>query len=356
MLGSPVHLETAPASRSGQDHVRLLRPAGLAVSWAVLYSAIAPLSRWITYGLLGLPEGTRLAESVEFFLYDVPKVLLLLVAVVFGVGVLRTFVTPERTRQVLAGRRESVGNVLAAGLGIFTPFCSCSAVPLFIGFVKSGVPLGVTFSFLIAAPMVNEVALVLLAGLFGPRVALLYLGTGLGIAIVAGWVIGRLHLERWIEPWVSAMPATGEAPATTGTMGWAARARAGREAVGEIVGRVWPWVVGGIAVGAVIHGYVPTGAMGRLLGAGQWWTVPAAVVLGVPMYSNAAGILPVVHALIEKGVPLGSALAFMMSVVAISLPEVIILRRVLQPRLIAVFIGVVTAGIVAVGVLFNALL
>ncbi len=356
MTGSPVRLEAAPAPRSGHDYLRLLRPVGLAVLWVVLYSGNASLARWITYGLLGLPEGTRLAESVEFFLYDVPKVLLLLAAVVFGVGVLRTFVTPERTRQVLAGRRESVGNVLAAGLGIVTPFCSCSAVPLFIGFVKSGVPLGVTFSFLIAAPMVNEVALVLLAGLFGPRVALLYLGTGLGIAIAAGWVIGRLHLERWIEPWVSAMPAPGAAAAATGPMGWTARARAGRDAVGELVGRVWPWVVVGIAVGAVIHGYVPTGAMSHLLGAGQWWSVPVAVVLGVPMYSNAAGVLPVVHALIEKGVPLGSALAFMMSVVAISLPEVIILRKVLQPRLIAVFIGIVTAGIVTVGVLFNALL
>ncbi len=321
-----------------------------------LYSSTASLAHWLTYSLLGLGEGTRLGASVAFFLYDVPKVLLLLVAVVFAVGVVRSFVTPERTRQILAGKRESVGNVLAAGLGIVTPFCSCSAVPLFIGFVKSGIPLGVTFSFLIAAPMVNEVALVLLAGLFGPWVTLLYLTTGLTIAIVAGWVIGRLHLEAWIEPWVTALPAMGAGAVEEPSLGWGDRVRAGREAVTEIVGKVYPWVVAGIAIGAVIHGYVPTGAMASLLGADGWWSVPLAVVLGVPMYSNAAGIIPIVQALMEKGVPLGSALAFMMSVIALSFPEMVILRKVLRPRLIAVFTGVVTAGIIAVGYLFNAVL
>lgn len=355
MTSVPPRLGELPHSGGGFAWGRGLPLAGAVLVWVALYRLVAPLSRWLAHDLLGLGVGTRLGEAVAFFLYDVPKVLLLLVAVVFGVGVLRTFVTPERTRQILAGRRESVGNVLAAGLGIVTPFCSCSAVPLFIGFVKSGVPLGVTFSFLIAAPMVNEVALVLLAGLFGARVALIYLATGLAIAIVAGWVIGRLRLERWVEPWVTAMPAIAAADPGGTPMAWGERFRAGREAVGEIVGRVWPWVVAGIAAGALIHGYVPTGTMTRLLGADRWWSVPAAVVVGVPMYSNAAGILPVVHALIEKGVPLGSALAFMMSVIAISFPEMVILRKVLQPRLIAVFIGVVAAGIVAVGLLFNAL-
>lgn len=326
------------------------------VLWVALYSQTASAAHWLTYNLFGIGEGTRLGESVAFFLYDVPKVLLLLVAVVFAVGVIRSFVTPERTRQILAGRRESIGNVLAAGLGIVTPFCSCSAVPLFIGFVKSGVPLGVTFSFLIAAPMVNEVALVLLAGLFGPWVALLYLGTGLSIAIVAGWVIGRLHLEGWVEPWVTAMPAMRAGEVVPDRLGWGDRVQAGREAVAEIVGKVWPWVVAGIAVGAVIHGYVPTGAMASLLGTGRWWSVPLAVVLGVPMYSNAAGIIPIVQALMEKGAPLGSVLAFMMSVIALSFPEMVILRKVLQPRLIAVFVGVVTVGIVLVGYLFNAVL
>ncbi len=335
---------------------RLLWAGAGVVLWVGLYSQTATVADWLTYDLFGLNEGTRLGESLAFFLYDVPKVLLLLVAVVFGVGVIRSFVTPERTRQLLAGRRESVGNIMAAGLGIVTPFCSCSAVPLFIGFVKGGVPLGVTFSFLISAPMVNEVALVLLAGLFGPWVALLYLTTGLTIAIVAGWVIGRLHLEAWIEPWVTAMPAVAATGAESPILRWGDRVTLGREAVAEIVGKVWPWVVAGIGVGALIHGYVPTGAMAQLLGTGRWWSVPLAVVLGVPMYSNAAGIIPIVQALLEKGAPFGSVLAFMMSVIALSFPEMVILRKVLQPKLIAVFIGVVTAGIVMVGYLFNAVL
>ena len=356
MTSAPLPLHSAGPGQRSTSGRRVAAAAAVLLAWVALYAGLEPLSQWLTHRLLGLEGGSRLAESVAFFLYDTPKVLLLLVAVVFGVGVIRSYVTPERTRQILAGRRESVGNVLAAGLGTVTPFCSCSAVPLFIGFVKSGVPLGVTFSFLIAAPMVNEVALVLLAGLFGPWVALLYLSTGLTIAILAGWTIGRLHLEAWIEPWVTAMPAMRAGEVAPGQLDWGARLLAGREAVGEIVGKVWPWVVAGIAVGAVIHGYVPTGAMASLLGTGRWWSVPFAVVLGVPMYSNAAGIIPIVQALMEKGAPLGSALAFMMSVIALSFPEMVILRKVLQPRLIAVFIGVVTAGIIAVGYLFNAVL
>jgi uncharacterized membrane protein YraQ (UPF0718 family) len=279
---------------------------------------------------------------------------MLLFVVVFGVGIVRSFFTPERTRRMLAGRRQTVGNVLAALLGVVTPFCSCSAVPLFIGFVTTGVPLGVTFSFLISAPMVNEVALVLLFGLFGWKVAALYLGTGLAIAMIAGWTIGRLHLEKWVEGWVY-QTKTGVGPDTAPLSG-ADRVRAGRDAVKDIVGKVWPYVLAGIAVGAGIHGYVPENFMASIMGKGAWWSVPLAVLIGVPMYSNAAGIIPVVQALLGKGAALGTVLAFMMSVIGLSLPEMIILRKVLRPPLIATFAGVVALGILLVGYLFNIVL
>jgi uncharacterized membrane protein YraQ (UPF0718 family) len=333
-----------------------LRGLGLGLfalaAWLLLYSQLRPLSRFLTYDLFALAAGSRFASAIEFFLYDTPKVLLLLVLVVYGVGVIRTFFTPEKTRKILAGRHESVGNVLAALLGIFTPFCSCSAVPLFIGFVTAGVPLGVTFSFLIAAPMVNEIALILLYGLLGWKVAALYLLTGLAVAIVAGWVIGRLNMEGHIEGWVRELRLS-DATIPDERLSWADRLVRGREAVRDIVGKVWPYVVAGIAVGAGIHGYVPEGALAAIMGKGAWWSVPAAVLLGVPMYSNAAGIVPVIHALLEKGAALGTVLAFMMSVIALSLPEMVILRKVLMPRLIAVFVGVVAAGILLVGYLFN---
>ncbi len=244
--------------------------------------------------------------------------------------------------------------MLAASLGIVTPFCSCSAVPLFIGFVSAGVPLGVTFSFLISAPMVNEVALGLLFGLVGWKVALTYLGFGLAVAIVSGWIIGRLHLEHWLEEWVRNIRSTAiDLPPEELTA--VDRIKAGIEAVKEIVGKVWPWIIAGIAVGAFIHGYVPADLLASIMGRDAWWSVPAAVVIGIPMYSNAAGIIPVVEALITKGAALGTVLAFMMSVIALSLPEMIILRKVLTIRLIAVFVGVVGTGILAVGFLFNAL-
>ena len=320
--------------------------------WIALYSQLAPLARFLSYDLFGLATGSHLGAAVEFFLYDTPKVLLLLTLVVYGVGIIRTFFTPEKTRKILAGRRESVGNVLAALLGIVTPFCSCSAVPLFIGFVTAGVPLGVTFSFLIAAPMVNEIALILLYGLLGWKVAALYLATGLAVAMVAGWVIGRLNMEAHIEEWVRNLRASGGAVPDE-HLTWTDRLRRGQEAVKEIVSKVWLFVVAGIAVGAGIHGYVPAGALAAIMGKGAWWSVPAAVVIGVPMYANAAGIVPVIHALLEKGAALGTALAFMMSVIALSLPEMVILRKVLKPRLIGVFVGVVAAGIMLVGYLFN---
>jgi len=325
---------------------------GALAVWFALYSMLEPAATYVSRDLLGLAPSTHLGSAVEFFVFEAPKVLMLLTLVVFGVGVVRSFFTPERTRAILAGKAESLGNVLAAGLGIVTPFCSCSAVPLFIGFLTAGIPLGVTFSFLISAPMVNEVALALLFGLFGWKVAALYLSTGLLIAIVAGWIIGRLKLERHVEPWVYEMHSVGAGP-TTGTQSWDDRIGQGLEAVKDIVGKVWPYVLAGIVVGAGIHGWVPQNFMAAIMGKGAWWSVPLAVLIGVPMYSNAAGIIPVVHALLEKGAALGTVLAFMMSVIALSLPEMIILRKVLKPALIATFIGVVAAGIIVVGYLFN---
>lgn len=301
-----------------------------------------------------IPQGSALASSIEFFLYDTPKVLMLLALVVFAMGVVRTFFSPEHTRAMLAGKREGLGNIAAAGLGVFTPFCSCSAVPLFVGFVSAGVPLGVTFSFLIAAPMINEVALGLLFALVGWRVALTYLAFGLAVAIVSGWVIGRLHLEGWLEEWVRNVRA-GDIDLQPDQMSWVDRFEAGWNAVKEIVGKVWYWIIAGIAAGAFIHGYVPAELLSRIMGADAWWSVPAAVALGIPMYSNAAGIIPVVEALLGKGMALGTVLAFMMSVIALSLPEMIILRKVLSLKLIAVFVAVVACGILAVGFLFNAL-
>jgi len=323
--------------------------------WWLAYRSLLPLARWVTYGLLRLDEGTRLAAAVEFFLYDTPKVLMLLTLVVFAVGVVRTWFTPERARRILAGRREAPANALAALLGIVTPFCSCSAVPLFIGFVTAGVPLGVTFSFLVSAPMVNEIALVLLFGLFGWRVAALYLATGLAVAVAAGWTIGRLRMERHVEPWVYEGVGTAPGMRIEVRPSFAQRLRDGAAAVREIVGRVWVYVVLGIGVGAAIHGYVPEDFLASFMGSDAWWSVPLSVLLGIPMYANAAGIIPIVEALLGKGAALGTVLAFMMSVIALSLPEMIILRKVLRPRLIATFAGVVGAGILLVGYLFNAL-
>ncbi len=328
-------------------------PAALAL-WVALYLYLEPVARWLTYGALAMRRGSRLASAVEFFVYETPKVLMLLLLVVFGVGIVRSYFTPERTRRILAGRRESAGNVLAALLGTVTPFCSCSAVPLFIGFVTAGVPLGVTFSFLVSAPMVNEVAVVMLLGLFGWRVAAIYAVTGVVIAVASGWTIGRLRLEGHVEDWVFRTRAA-DAGAPDERLAWADRVAAGREAVREIVGKVWPYVVAGIAVGAAIHGYVPENFMASLMGKSAWWSVPAAVVLGIPMYSNAAGIIPIVQALLDKGAALGTVLAFMMAVIGLSLPETVILRKVLKPTLIAAFVGVVGTGILAVGYLFNVL-
>ena len=323
--------------------------------WLLAYAGLDTFATAVI-GLLGLTRATPLGEALHFFFYDTPKVLLLLTGIVFLMGVVQTFFAPERTRALLAGKRLGVGNVLAASLGIVTPFCSCSAVPLFIGFLSAGVPLGITFSFLIAAPMVNEVALVMLFGLFGWKVALLYLGLGLLVAIVSGLVIGQLRMERFLEDWVQKIARSDAMHAPDEALNWTQRFDAGGRHVREIVGKVWPWVIAGIALGAGIHGYVPEDFMAAIMGRDVWWSVPAAVLLGVPMYTNAAGIIPIVEALIGKGAALGTVLAFMMSVIALSAPEMIILRKVLKPRLIATFAGVVAGGIVLVGFVFNAVL
>lgn len=325
------------------------------LAWFLAYSQLSALAEWLV-GLFGLSRQTHFGEAVHFFLYDTPKVLFLLTGIVFVMGVIQTFFSPERTRALLSGRREGIGNVLAASLGIVTPFCSCSAVPLFIGFLSAGVPLGVTFSFLISAPMVNEVALILLFGMFGWQVAALYLGMGLLIAILAGLVIGKLKMENHLEDWVQKILAGQAAHPTDEKMPWIARFQAGGQHVREIVGKVWPYILLGIALGAAIHGFVPEDFMASFMGRDVWWAVPAAVVLGVPMYTNAAGIIPIVEALIGKGAALGTVLAFMMSVIALSAPEMIILRKALKPTLIATFAGVVACGILLVGYVFNLVL
>ncbi len=361
---TPVHTTDCSCTKPGTGQKSKARKKGIhpgkaatisllgLACWYIIYKQLEPFSFFLSYSLLGLSKGSHLGEAVQFFAYDTPKVVMLLTLIIFVVGILRSFFTQERTRKYLAGKRETLGNVMAAMLGIVTPFCSCSAIPLFLGFVQAGVPLGVTFSFLIAAPMVNEIALVLLYGLLGWKIAALYLGTGIFIAIAAGWVIGRLKLEHWVADWVRELRAE-EVMVSEEQLTWADRIEHGREAVRDIVGKVWIYVIAGIAVGAAIHGYVPEDFMARMMGKEAWWSVPAAVVIGIPMYANAAGIIPIVEALLGKGAALGTVLAFMMSVIALSLPEMVILRNVLKLKLIAVFIMVVGTGILFIGYLFN---
>jgi len=325
--------------------------AAVVIAWLAAYNIVQPLADWISYSALGLARDSHLGESLAFFLYDVPKILLLLSGMVFAISIVRTFFSPERTRALLGGKREGVGNIFAALLGIVTPFCSCSAVPLFIGFVESGIPLGVTFSFLIAAPTINEVAIILLFGLFGWKVAALYITSGLVVAIVAGFIIGRLKMERYVEDFVWKIHRTAEMIEEKLT--WADRIERAWESVKEIVGKVWLYVVIGIAVGAGIHGYVPEDALASILGKQAWWSVPVAVLIGIPLYSNAAGIVPIVGTLIEKGASVGTALAFMMSVIGLSLPEAVILKRVLKMPLLITFFAVIAVAIMLTGYMFN---
>jgi len=323
------------------------------ISLAILiYISLERGVDFLVYGIFKLDKTSHLTESIRFFLYDTPRVFILLTVIVFVVGIIRSYFSPEKTRKALEGKPLFAGNVMAASLGILTPFCTCSAIPLFIGFVESGIPLGVTFSFLVAAPMINEVALVLLFGLFGWKTALLYASTGLLIAIFSGWVIGKLKVERFVEEWVYEIKA-GDFQMEERKITFTDRIQAGHTAVVDIVSKVWIYIVAGIAVGAAVHGYVPENFMASIMGKEAWWSVPLAVLIGVPLYSNAAGIIPILQALLEKGASLGTALAFMMSVIGLSLPEMIILRKIIKLPLIIIFISVVATGIMIVGFIFN---
>jgi len=327
-------------------------PSILLPIWIIIYWNLQPLADFVIDDIFGMISGKHLTETLRFFIFEVPKVMLLLVLIIFGVGILRTYFTPEKTRKILEGKSLFTGNILASLLGIITPFCSCSAIPLFLGFVEAGVPLGVTFTFLISAPMINEVALVLLVGLFGWKVAVIYVGTGLIIAILSGWLIGKFGLEKYVAEWVYTVKANHQND-TENRLPFYERIKVGYESIKEIVGKIWIYIIIGIAVGAGAHGYVPEDFLGSLLGKENWSGVPLAILIGIPMYSNAAGIIPIVSVLIEKGVSLGTALAFMMSVIALSLPEIIILKKVLKWQLITVFVGIVAVGIVIVGFIFN---
>ncbi len=320
--------------------------------WYVIYSNLQPVTDWFVDRFLEMQKGTHLTETLRFFIFEFPKVLMLLILIIFFVGILRSYFTAERTRKALEGKSTFMGNIMASMLGIVTPFCSCSAIPLFLGFVESGVPLGVTFSFLIASPMINEVAVILLYSMFGWKVTAIYIGTGLIIAIVAGWIIGKLKLEKWVEEWVYTTKLC-EGEGEEGKITFSQRMTMGYDAVKEIVSKVWLYVAFGILVGAGAHGYVPAEFMASFMGKDVWYAVPLSVLIGIPLYSNAAGIVPIVSVLIEKGASLGTALAFMMSVIALSLPEMIILRKVLKMPLILTFIAIVGVGIMIVGFLFN---
>ncbi len=310
---------------------------------------------YLVYDLFGMAQDTRLSGALEFFIYDTIKIFLLLSVIIFAVSVIRSYFPPERTKRILTHKREFIGNVLAALLGIVTPFCSCSAVPLFIGFVEAGVPLGVTFSFLISSPMVNEVAIVLLWGLFGWKIAVIYMSAGLSVAIVAGYVIGKLKLEKWVEEYVYKIHSMGAALNAV-KQTFKDRLVYARADTWEILQKVWLYVVIAIGIGGFIHGYAPDDFLARYAGNGNPFAVPLAVAIGVPLYSNAAGVIPIVYALMEKGLSMGTVLAFMMAVTALSLPEMIILRKVLKIKLLAVFIGIMTVTIIGVGYLFNSIL
>lgn len=320
--------------------------------WYILYHNLQAGTNWLIDSFFGMNKGAHLTEAIRFFVFEFPKVMMLLALIIFFVGIIRTFFTPERTRKALEGKKTFTGNVMAAMLGIVTPFCSCSAIPLFLGFVESGVPLGVTFSFLISSPMINEVAVILLYGMFGWKVAAIYVGTGLLISIIAGWIIGLLKLEKWVEPWVYETHL-GNNVEEEEKISFSGRVSLGYDAIKDIVGKVWIYVAIGIAVGAGAHGYVPEEFMAALMGKSAWYSVPLSVLIGIPLYSNAAGIVPIVSVLIEKGASLGTALAFMMAVIGLSLPEMIILRKVLKLPLIFTFIGIIGGGIMIVGYLFN---
>ena len=320
--------------------------------WFGIYLNLEKLLAYVfdLTGLASIKDGY--ARSIEFFLFEVPKVLMLLTLIVFAMGIVRSYFSPEKTRALLEKKSLFLGNVLSSVLGIFTPFCSCSAVPLFIGFVEAGIPLGVTLSFLIAAPMINEVAVVLLFGLFGWKTALIYVSTGLFIAIISGYIIGKLKLEKFIEPWVYEIKSNSQG-ADEEKIIFEERIESGYTAIKDIVSKVWLYIVIGVGIGSLAHGYVPEDFLAGLMGKSAWWSIPVSVLIGIPLYSNAAGVIPIVQVLLEKGASLGTALAFMMSVIGLSLPEAIILKKVLKLPMIFIFFGIVGAGIIVVGYIFN---
>ena len=319
-----------------------------------VFHPIQLFSDWLVYTVFGLVPKTLLAEALDFFVYDTFKIYILLAVIIFIVSILRSFLPPEKIRMILSRRNTYEGNVWASLLGIITPFCSCSAIPLFLGFVQAGVPLGVTFSFLVASPMINEVALVLLLGLFGWKIALIYIVSGLLIAIVSGILIGEMDVEDLVEPFVYANSRDNQVDLPH--LSLRERIVYAGEYTADILKTVLPYVAIGVGVGAWIHGYVPADFLARYAGSDKWYAVPLAVLVGIPLYSNAAGVIPLVSALTEKGVAMGTTLAFMMSVTALSLPEFMILKKVMKTRLILLFAGIVGTGIMCVGFLFNLIL
>ena len=328
----------------------------VALAWFAAYNIIQPFADWIAYGLLSLPQDSHLGEALAFFFYDVPKILLLLSGMIFLISLLQTFIDTQKVRLMVEKRGEGIGNLMASLFGAITPFCSCSSVPLFIGFVQAGIPMGITFSFLITSPLMNEVAFVLLIGLFGWKIALLYLLSGITIGTISGLILGRMKLERHVEGFVYDIKPQNNGQVLEEKLPLRERVRRAVESTREIVGKVWLFVIVGIGIGAFIHGFVPQDALTGIMGKGAWWSVPVSVLLGIPLYSNAAGIIPIVSALLSKGASLGTALAFMMSVVGLSLPEAIILKRVLKTPLLVIFFTVIGASIILTGFLFNFIL
>jgi len=327
--------------------------AATATAWLIAYNIIQPLADWLAYGLLSLPQDSHLGESLAFFFYDVPKILLLLSGMIFLISLLQTFIDTQKVRLMVEKRGEGIGNIMAALFGAITPFCSCSSVPLFIGFVQAGIPMGITFSFLITSPLMNEVAFVLLIGLFGWKIASLYLISGITIGTLSGLILGRMKLERYVEGFVYDIKPQNNGQALEEKPTWNERVHRAVESTREIVRKVWLFVIVGIGIGAFIHGFVPQDALTGIMGRAAWWSVPVSVLLGIPLYSNAAGIIPIVSALLSKGASLGTALAFMMSVVGLSLPEAIILKRVLKTPLLVIFFAVIGVSIILTGYMFN---
>ncbi len=315
---------------------------------------IKAFADWLTYGIFKMASGTHLADAINFFIYDTIKIILMLTVIIFVVSIIRSFFPPEKVKKFLANKTEFIGNILASLLGIVTPFCSCSAVPVFIGFLEAGVPLGVTLSFLIASPMINEVALVLLWGLFGYKIALIYIGVGLVVAISAGFILGKIPaVEKMVEDYVwEIRMGEVELPKMT----WRDRFEQASDHTKDILKRVTIYVILGIAVGAIIHGYAPIDFVAKYAGKSNPLAVPLAVLIAIPLYSNAAGTIPIVQALMGKGMPLGTVLAFMMAITAISFPEMVILRKVLKVKLLVIFTGIMTVAIIMVGYLFNAIM